>query len=167
MRIQQDVGIIKAYSTRKELNDALRDQSVSHVMAVKSEHTTMAVVPQPKSWFKLQTHVTNSFASKTLCCVRAGNTLLGNRFKNRYGRRYNMCPHSRLVRNKQAVLLFNCPIVSRQSQYKLRALRRGPCTAQAILQSYLGGDGAEQMQLLECGRRMAIILEAWLVKIHE
>ena len=167
MRIQQDVGITKAYSTRKELNDPLRDWSVSHVMAIKSEHTTMAVVPQPKSWFKLQTHVTNSFASQTLCCVRAGNTLLGNRFKNRYGRRYNMCPHCRLVRNKQAVHLFNCPIVSRQSQYKLRALRRGPCTAQAILRSYLGGDGAEQMQLLECGRRMAIILEAWLVKIHE
>ena len=142
-------------------------------MAVKSEHTTMGVVPQPKSWFKLQTHVTDSFASKTLCCVRAGNTLLGNRFKNRYGRRYDMCPHCRLVRNKQAVLLFNCPIVSRQrqslglTQYKLRALRRGPCTAQAILRPYLGGDGAEQMQLLECGRRMAIILEAWLVKIHE
>ena len=38
MRVQRDVSIITAYSTRKELNDALRDQSVSHVMAVKSEH---------------------------------------------------------------------------------------------------------------------------------
>ena len=47
MRIQQDVGIITAYRTRKELNDAFRDRSVSHVMAVKSEHTTMEVVPQP------------------------------------------------------------------------------------------------------------------------
>ena len=178
MRIQQDVGIITAYSTRKELNDALRDRSVSHVMAVKSEHTTMAVVPQPKSWFKLQRHVTDSFASRTLCCVRAGNTLLGNRFKNRYGRRYDMCPHCMLVLHKHAVLreshvLFNCPVVSRQrrslglTQYKLRSLRRGPCTAQAVLRSYLGGDGADTMQLLERGKRMAIILEAWLVKIHE
>ena len=178
MRIQQDIGIITAYSSRKELNDTLRERSVSHVMAVKSEHTTMGVVPQPKSWFKLQTHVTDSFASKTLCCVRAGNTLLGNRFKNRYGRRYDMCPHCRLVRNKHAVLreshvLFNCPIVSRQrrslglTQYKIQILKRGPCTAQAVLRSYLGGDGADQGLLLERGRRMAIILEAWLVKIHE
>ena len=178
MRIQRDIGIITAYSTRKELNDTLRERSVSHVMAVKSEHTTMGVVPQPESWFKLQTHVTDSFASKTLCCVRAGNTLLGNRFKNRYGRRYDMCPHCRLVRSKHAVLreshvLFNCPIVSRQrrslglTQYKVQVLKRGPCTAQAVLRSYLGGDGADQGQLLERGRRMAIILEAWLVKIHE
>ena len=178
MRIQRDIGIITDYSTRKELNVALRERSVSHVMAVKSEQTTMGVVPQPKSWFKLQAHVTDSFASKTLCCVRAGNTLLGNRFKNRYGRRYDMCPHCRLVRNKRAVLreshvLFNCPIVSRQrrslglTQYKIRILRRGPCTAQAVLRSYLGGDGAEHEQLLERGRRMAIILEAWLIKIHE
>ena len=78
-----------------------------------SSQSTMEVVPQPKSWFKLQTHVTDSFASKTLCCVRAG------KFKNRYSGRYDMCPHCRLVRNKQTVLqeshvLFNCPIVSRQ-----------------------------------------------------
>ena len=89
-----------------------------------------------------------------------------------------MCPHCRLVWNKQAVLreshvLFNCPIVSRQrrslglTQYKIWILRRGPCMAQAVLRSYLGGDGVEQEQLLEHGRRMAIILEAWLVKIHE
>ena len=89
-----------------------------------------------------------------------------------------MCPHCMLVRHKQAVLreshvLFNCPIVSRQrrsrglTQYKLRALRRGPCTARTVLRSYLGGDGAEKMQLLERGKRMAIILVAWLVKIHE
>ena len=88
-----------------------------------------------------------------------------------------MCPLCMLVRHKQVVLreshvLFNCPIVSRQrrslglTQYKLRALRRGPCTAQAVLRSYVGGDGADKMQLLECGKRMAIILEAWLVKVH-
>ena len=51
------------------------------------------------------------------------------------------------------------------TQYKLRALKRG--MAQAVLRSYLGGDGADKMQLLECGKRMAIILEAWLVKVHE
>ena len=91
MNIQRDVGVLTNFSTRKELNKALIDRSISHVMAVKAEHTTMTVVPQPKNWFKLQSHVTDSFASRTLCCVRAGNTLLGNRFKNRYGQRYDMC----------------------------------------------------------------------------
>ena len=147
-------------------------------MAVKSEHTTMAVVPQPKSWFKLQSHVTDSFASRTLCCVRTGNTLLGNCFKNRYRQRYNMCPHCRLVPKSRSVLseshvIFNCPGVSRQrqslglTQYKLNALKRGPCTAQAVLRLYLGGDGVDRVQLLDRGKRMAIILEAWLVKVHE
>ena len=46
----------------------LKDRSISHVMAVKSEHTKLVVVPQPKSWFKLQSHVTDSFPSRTLLC---------------------------------------------------------------------------------------------------
>jgi hypothetical protein len=32
---------------------------------------------------------------------------------------------------------------------------------------YLGGDGVDIMQLLDWGKPMAIILKAWLVKIHE
>ena len=178
MSIQRDVGILTNFNTRKELNQALIDRSISHVMAVKAEHTTMTVVPQPKNWFKLQSHVTDSFASRTLCCVRAGNTLLGNRFKNRYGQRYDTCPHCRIVRHTRSVLreshvIFNCPCVSRQrrslglTQYKLNALKRGPCTAQSVLRLYLGGDGADGVQLLDRGKRMAIILEAWLVKVHE
>ena len=76
-----------------------------------------------------------------------------------------------LVQQKRTVLreshvLFNCPAVSghRRSlgltKYKLHALKKGPCTAQAVLRSYLGGDGAEKMQLLDRGKAMAIILEA-------
>ena len=158
----------------KELNRALKDRSISHVMAVKAEHTTMSVVPQPKNWFKLQSHVMDSFASRTLCCVRAGNTLLGNR----YGQRYDMCPHCRIVRYTRSILreshvIFNFPCVSRQrrslgrTQYKLNALKRGPCTAQTVLRLSLGGDGADGVQLLDRGKRMAFILEAWLIKIHE
>ena len=80
----------------------------------------------------------------------------------------------RIVRHTRSILreshvIFN----SRQSrslgrtQYKLNALKRGPCTAQTVLRLYLGGDGADGVQLLDRGKRMAIILEAWLVKIHE
>ena len=50
------------------------------------------------------------------------------------------------------------------TQYKLHA---GPCNAEAVLRLYLGGDGADIMQLLDWGKPMAIILKAWLVKIHE
>ena len=54
-----------------------------------------------------------------MICVLGGNVLLGNRFKNRYGRRYNYCPHCEAVCGKRVTLreshvLFNCPAVACQ-----------------------------------------------------
>ena len=178
MRIQSGIGLIPSYQSRKALNAALRCRAIDHVMAVKAEHTTMSVVPQPRSWFKLQSHVTDSVASRTLCCVRAGNTLLGNRFKNRYGATYDVCPfcletHQVRTALRESHVLFKCPAVSRQrrslglTKFKRMAMRNGPCTAQSVLRSYLGGDGANKMDLLHRGKKMAVVLEAWLLKIHE
>ena len=36
-----------------------------------------------------------------------------------------------------------------------------------ILRAYLGGDGSDQVVLLERGRRMAVLLESWLERSHE
>ena len=36
-----------------------------------------------------------------------------------------------------------------------------------ILRAYLGRDGSDQVVLLERGRKMAVLLESWLVKCHE
>ena len=45
------------------------------------EHSTLGSASQPGSWFKLQSHVNDSKASKALCRFRARNDLLGNRYK--------------------------------------------------------------------------------------
>ena len=93
MSIQKKVGILTDFPTRQSLNKALTNVAVDYVLQVKAEHTTMRVVPQPDKWFALQDHVNDSAASRALCCVRGGNTLLVNRFKNRYGKVYEWCPH--------------------------------------------------------------------------
>ena len=53
------------------------------------------------------------------------------------------------------------------SAYKAKAVTNGQRTPQSVLRAYLGGDGTPKMVLLERGRRMAIVIEAWLLKIHE
>ena len=53
---------------------------------------SMFAVSQTWDWFKLQGHVNDSLASKYLVRVRGGNTQLGNRYKNRYGFKYEWCP---------------------------------------------------------------------------
>jgi len=53
------------------------------------------------------------------------------------------------------------------SAYKAKAVTNGQRTPQSVLRAYLGGDGTSKMVLLERGRRMAIVIEAWLLKIHE
>ena len=178
MSIQKKVGIVSNFPTRQSLNQALTNVAVEYVLQVKAEHTTMRVVPQPEKWFALQDHVNDSAASRALCCVRGGNTLLGNRFKNRYGRVYEWCPHCEVVHGKRVALreshvIFCCPAVARQrrslklSAYKAKAVSNGQRTPQSVLRAYLGGDGAPKMILLERGRRMAIMIEAWLLKTHE
>ena len=153
MSIQRKVGILTNFPTRQSLNKALTNVAVEYVLQVKAEHTTMRVVPQPERWFALQDHVNDSAASRVLCCVRGGNTLLGNRFKNRYGRVYEWCPHCEVVRGKRVALreshvIFCCPAVARQrrslkiSAYKAKAVSNGQRTPQSVLRAYLGGDGA-------------------------
>ena len=83
MSIQKKVGIVTNFPTSQSLNQALTNVAVEYVLQVKAEHTTMRVVPQPEKWFALQDHVNDSAASRALCCVRGGNTLLGNRFMAR------------------------------------------------------------------------------------
>ena len=82
--IQREIGIITNFQSKQALQNALQHMSIRNIMRTKQVHSTMEVVPQPVEWFKLQDHVSDSRASRDLCCVRGGNALLGNRFKNRY-----------------------------------------------------------------------------------
>ena len=70
----------------------------------------------PWTRFKLQSHVNDSKSSKTICQVRGGNAQLGNRYKNRYGFKYDVCPHCEskglnIKLTKQHVI-FECPVVA-------------------------------------------------------
>ena len=82
--IHREIGIITNFQSKQALQKALQHMSIRNIMRTKQVHSTMEVVPQPVEWFKLQDHVSDSRASRDLCCVRGGNALLGNRFKNRY-----------------------------------------------------------------------------------
>ena len=115
---------------------------------------------------------------KSAIALFGGKILFFFRFKNRYGKTYEWCPHCEVVHGKKVALreshvLFCCPAVARQrrslkiSAYKAKAVTNGQRTPQSVLRAYLGGDGAPKMVLLERGRRMAIVIEAWLLKIHE
>ena len=79
LNIQKDIGTISNYTSKKRLHKALVDRAVTHVLTVKREHSTLMAASQPSIWFKLQSHVNDSKASKALCRFRAGNTQLGNR----------------------------------------------------------------------------------------
>ena len=175
--IQREIGIITNFQSKLTLQNALQHMSIRNIMRTKQVHSTMEVVPQPLEWFKLQGHVSDSRASRDLCCVRGGNTLLGNRFKNRYGKKYESCPFflgatGQSVKLRESHVLFACPAVSQHRRslglaaYKTRLDAPANLSNQQLLRSYLGGDGASKMELLKRGRAMGIIIETWLQRTH-
>ena len=91
--METKVGNIFRYKNKQLLQAAVTQKAVAFVMKVKRQHSTLNTTPQPWTWFKLQTHVNDSKSSKILCQVRGGNAQLGNRYKNRYGFKYDVFPH--------------------------------------------------------------------------
>ncbi len=96
-KIEAMVGNIFKYKTKKLLLTAVTRKAVAYVMNVKRQHSTLITTPQPWNWFKIQSHVNDTKSSKILCQVRGGNAQLGNRYKNRYGFIYDVCPHCELL----------------------------------------------------------------------
>ena len=88
MKIQKDIRLIMEYKRKHVLVKAMADRAVKFVISVLRTHPTMATLPQPWNWFKLQPHVADSKASKTMSMVWGGNAQLGNQYKNRYGARH-------------------------------------------------------------------------------
>ena len=172
MNIQSDIGIIADFERKQLLVKAMSDRAVKFVIRVLRTHSSMDTLPQPWSWFKLQPYVTDSKASKTLSMVRGGNAQLGNRYKNRYGEVHVWCPLCLLngtrVRLAESHVILSCPTVARErcrlkiTSYAAIARRKGWITNVSILKAYLGGDGTPKTKLLDRGRKMAVLLDAWL-----
>ena len=65
-----------------------------------------------------------------------------------------------------------CPCVAAQrrdfgiAEFHSNSVVRGKKPIWQILRAYLGGDGSDQVVLLERGRKMAVLLESWLVASH-
>ena len=176
VEIQRDVGTIATFVSKKELQKAMSDRAVSFVVTTKRAHSSVVAASQPWKWFRLQGFVNDSRASKTLCRIRAGNAELGNRYKDRYGCTHVYCPwclskgvRARLVESHVVLV---CPCVAAQrrdfgiAEFHSNSVVRGKKPIWQILRAYLGGDGSDQVVLLERGRKMAVLLESWLAASH-
>ena len=177
MKIEAQVGLIANYAKKTHLQAAITQRAVAFVLSVKRQHSTLNTTPQPWHWFKMQDHVNDSKASKILCQIRGGNAQLGNRYKNRYGFKYEFCPHCESfglhIKLVESHVIFECPMVAslrrelKISNYMAVHKAKGPIANVKILRSYLGGDGSKGKSLMERGRKLGKIIETWLTAVHE
>ena len=176
MSIQRDIGVISDFERRQDLVKAMADRAVKFVMKVKRSHPSVGAIPQPWKWFQLLAHVNNSKASKLLSQIRGGNAQLGNRYRNRYGIMYELCPFCEdlgvRVRLGESHVVLRCPAVAAQrralgvSRFVSLGKVRGLHGNQAILRAYLGEDWADKGVLLNWGRKLAVLNEAWMTSVH-
>ena len=141
--------MIMEYERKHVLVKAMADRAVKFVISVLRTHPTMATLPQPWNWFKLQPHVADRKASKTLSMVHGGNAQMGNQYKNRYGARHIWCPLCRVkgvrVKLTESHVILSCPaICSLRLKFKITMFRtkgklKGLHSNCEILQAYLGG----------------------------
>ena len=176
-KIESLVGNIFKFKKKQLLQIAVTQKAVAYVLNVKRQHSTIFTTPQPWNWFKLQKHVNDSRSSKILCQVRGGNAQLGNRYKNRYGFKYDVCPHCELlglnIKLSESHVIFECPIVAKlrrdlyisnfMSEYKAK----GPIANVRVLKAYIGGDGSTGKILMTRGKKLEKIIEQWLSSVHE
>ena len=176
-KIEEAIGPIADFTSKKALKKAMDDAAIQTVIDVKQDHPTMRAASQPETWFKLQRHVNDSHASKSLCRARTGTMGLGNRFRNEFGEKYEECPACRLVGRScelwEGHVVFSCPIVRqlrrhlRVREYKKEAEKRGFIEEEMLMHSYLGDDGSCHQDLLRRGSIVQRLVDAWMSQIHE
>jgi hypothetical protein len=172
--IQGKIGIISTFVNSSQLNKSLKYYAMQFVMDVKNIHPTVDIVPQPLFWFKLQGHVNDSLASQWLCRVRGGNAQLGNRYKNKYEKIYEFCPHCITLGHQHRLdethVILCCPLGADLRRdlgvFAFAASRPGLCPKSTMMY-YVGGYLAQKTILLERGRSMGVLIEDWMIKIHE
>ena len=177
LSLQAEIGIIGDFASFKALDRSLKAYAVRRVMEVKESHTSMMSTPIPVQWFKVQGHVNDSIASKWLCLVRGGNAQLGNRYRNKYDKTYLTCPRCSSVGNEvklnEAHVVLACTAVYglRRDlgiyEYLVSANNNGYLSNQEVLRLYVGGDLATPGALMNRGRALNSIIQAWLTSIHE
>ena len=176
-KIETMVGNIFRYKTKKLLLTAVTRKAVAYVMNVKRQHSTLITTPQPWNWFKIQNHVNDTKASRILCQVRGGNAQLGNRYKNRYGVSYDVCPHCEVlglnIKLTESHVIFECPVVAKLrrdlyiSNFMSEFKAKGPIANVRVLRAYLGGDGSTGQTLMVRGKKLGKMIESWLTAVHE
>ena len=170
-------GISLENMTLMEVRGRIKHMAMLHVLDVKREHSTMAVVPQPQVWFKLQRHVNDSLWSKVINCARGGNMGLENRMKNRLDEQYKTCPLCEdkgiIRRLKEAHVLFGCSVtgfIRRNAGIPLFVRKHiskdSPKAATLLLRLYLGGDHCDQEEIMGRAKALSKVVEEWFSAVE-
>ena len=162
--------------TIRGLKKAILEVAASDVLEAKQAHPSLNSMPQPGSWFRLQSHVIDSMDSMTLNQIRAGNAQLGNRMTNRLGKQWKLCPwcgvRGRNFSLRESHVIFMCGAnrVERHvvgvDKYLEDKLRSGVSDLYLILREYLGQDGVSNNMLM--GRAMSLrqLVDAWFSRVQ-
>ena len=106
-----------------------------------------------------------------------GNAQLGNRYKNRYGFIYDVCPHCELlglnIKLSESHVIFECPIAAKLrrdlyiSKFISEFKAKGPIANVRVLRAYLGGDGSTGQTLMVRGRKLGKMTGTCITAVHE
>jgi len=161
----KDLKSISKASLRKRLHE----HGVAQLQLLKTAHSSLKWLTEPRRWFKLQSHINDSDQCATLNRVRAGDAGLGNRRPNHMGLTYKTCPWCLSVGiqvklDEQHVIL-DCPAsghARRATGVGIFLDARLPLmTEESILKELLGGDEADVNTMNLRGRWVQTLLEEW------
>ena len=163
------MGNIFKYKTKQLLQTAVTRNAVAYVIHFKRQHSTL--ITTPSLGIGLNYKTVND--KKNVCQIRGGNAQLGNRYKNRYGFIYDVCPHCEWlglnIKLSESHVIFECPIAARLrrdlyiSKFISEFKAKGPIANVRVLRVYLGGDGSKGQTLMLRGK----MIESWLTAVHE
>ena len=111
LKIEDEIGICIANNALKEVYSQITHAAAVFVLGCKQGFESLNQMPQPRNWFTLPDYVNDSWQSKALCMVQAGNSKLGNRMKNIHGKQWKECPwclkegESETLRNSDIIIL--------------------------------------------------------------
>ena len=151
---------------KRLLKSSLKGVAVNNILSQKRELSSLACMPQPRHWFKLQGHVDDSVEMRTFNRVRVGDVGLGNRRPNPMGKLYSHCPY---CINKGVVckptehhVIIKCLSVSHErNQFNIPECLVNSLGSKTTLRKYLGEDNPGVPELHIRASHIHTIIECW------
>ena len=164
--LKEAVGGQRLVGPKRLLKSSLKGVAVNNILLQKRELTSLACMPQPRQWFKLQGHVDDSIEMRTFNRVRVGDVGLGNRRPNPMGKLFSHCPYCLdkgvLCKLTEHHVIIECLSVS----YERNRANIPECLANSLrskttLRKYLGEDNAGVPELRIRAGHIHNIIERW------